>query len=945
MAALRAWVGSPDVVERYRMAHEDGADWAVRYLPWRDAVKDIVAAIDAELDEIHPLIAADRAAARRVLRAITVLRGLIRDPVYAYLRTSVLVLDGLIALDADFDAAEMALDVLAAIPRLPDLPAANEAETRCLVVAALWSDARVADVHRELPALQAAAKRAGFRGVAAFAARIAAEVKMREGNVDAAIEAFTEALRLRRDLTAEEVAEAAQRVAPVEAYLAGLGRAAGRAGRFALAEATLTELVERRSAAGTPNLVDALRQLGITYHYAGDNARAESTFRRAADVAERFGRAEEAASLRTQAGVMAMAASEGRSGPDRALPFAGEIEDDRSAVDATNAVIGLLVSGQDRQAADLGERVLGWALDHSDADIELSLRNSLGAAYGRLGRLEDARRHLIAGIRLADKARRYRASIDLRRNLAEAYFVAERVSEGMMAMRAAVNLAPLVWHAAGSSQHRQDVLAGLADVLDRFAFLLVLSGDHESFVAVTELARSRNAAEWIAAEQILGGASDPHGAAAAMRALRAADVELEMSTLDGRAGEGKMAGLFARREQAAGVVDGLLPGAVSLRGASENYEQRTRVAIAAFVTAERVVIALFATATHVCWALVTAAGYQGGFVPWSRDERVANMTAVMASDWVDDDDPDAGVRAVAATTGLIAARLPDLVEALRAARPGNVTVIPHEELVFLPFWSLADLVPGVRSLSLAPSLDVLDLCTNRVRDPDGPTLIVPDSTGELTFAACEAATVSAVRPGAHVPGGVADLFAAAATSSVLHVCGHGLFDAANPYRSGFLAVPGDEGPGRYWSPASGVADEPGPGAVRVVTVAECLGRLDLSRCALTVLSACESGVPRVHAAGEMTGLPNALLVAGSRTVIASMWPTVDEASAALIGYFYECWDGGSPAAALAQARRRLRTATAEELRARLGPDADLPAGEHPFAEALYSDAFLAFGAP
>src|SRR5262249_52019524 len=115
-----------------------------------------------------------------------------------------------------------------------------------------------------------------------------------------------------------------------------------------------------------------------------------------------------------------------------------------------------------------------------------------------------------------------------------------------------------------------------------------------------------------------------------------------------------------------------------------------------------------------------------------------------------------------------------------------------------------------------------------------------------------------------------------------------------------------------------------------------------------VLSTCESGLARPHGGGEMTGLPSALLVAGAKSVIASLWPVHDKATALLMHYFYDRWAGGmgketSPLRALAEARQELQSADREEIRSVLGTTANIPQGALPFAHPIYTDAFQCFG--
>jgi CHAT domain/Tetratricopeptide repeat len=72
---------------------------------------------------------------------------------------------------------------------------------------------------------------------------------------------------------------------------------------------------------------------------------------------------------------------------------------------------------------------------------------------------------------------------------------------------------------------------------------------------------------------------------------------------------------------------------------------------------------------------------------------------------------------------------------------------------------------------------------------------------------------------------------------------------------------------------------------------------------LVVLSACQSGLPTVRSGDEVLGLVAALLALGSRTVIASVLPVDDQATAPLILAFHTRLAGGdAPASALAYAQ-------------------------------------------
>ena len=76
---------------------------------------------------------------------------------------------------------------------------------------------------------------------------------------------------------------------------------------------------------------------------------------------------------------------------------------------------------------------------------------------------------------------------------------------------------------------------------------------------------------------------------------------------------------------------------------------------------------------------------------------------------------------------------------------------------------------------------------------------------------------------------------------------------------------------------------------------------------LVVLSACDTSLGG-HVPGEgMVALPQAFLMAGARSIIASLWPVDDEATTAFMGILYGNLMGGMPPArALYETRRELR---------------------------------------
>ncbi len=98
--------------------------------------------------------------------------------------------------------------------------------------------------------------------------------------------------------------------------------------------------------------------------------------------------------------------------------------------------------------------------------------------------------------------------------------------------------------------------------------------------------------------------------------------------------------------------------------------------------------------------------------------------------------------------------------------------------------------------------------------------------------------------------------------------------------------------------------------------------LDLSRCRMIALGACESGVPgQKQTPDEFEGLPTSLLQAGAPGVLATLWPVFNHSSAALLRHFFRdhVLADQTPAVALRHAQSQLRHGAREATN-----DMDLP---------------------
>jgi tetratricopeptide (TPR) repeat protein len=249
----------------------------------------------------------------------------------------------------------------------------------------------------------------------------------------------------------------------------------------------------------------------------------------------------------------------------------------------------------------------------------------------------------------------------------------------------------------------------------------------------------------------------------------------------------------------------------------------------------------------------------------------------------------------------------------------------------------------------APSLRLLAHASRGAPLSSQPSLgQAVNPTGDLPFSAVEAERVAAhLQPGAcqarvgeaATPAAVLQLFA---TQEVVHFGGHGSFDFQQPLRS------------RLHCAADPRA------STHLLTARQLLELERPMQCRLALLSACESG--RVEAADlldDALGLPGALMTAGCRGAVATLWRVGDLAACLQVDEAMRLWrtQGLSLPAAFARAARWLREARGSALADRLGgwPLAETPAlsaarallraDARPFADERHWAAFCVHGLP
>lgn len=94
-------------------------------------------------------------------------------------------------------------------------------------------------------------------------------------------------------------------------------------------------------------------------------------------------------------------------------------------------------------------------------------------------------------------------------------------------------------------------------------------------------------------------------------------------------------------------------------------------------------------------------------------------------------------------------------------------------------------------------------------------------------------------------------------------------------------------------------------------------QMNLQGTELVVLSACETGLGKMEAGEGVFGLRRAFQIAGSETVLMSLWEVPDEETTELMTLFYRNWlAGNDKPTALREAQLEMR----REVKARYGED-------------------------
>jgi len=863
------------------------------------------------------------------------------------------------------------------------LPALRENEVHDLLAVAMHDFAEALRHHRQfdralaafdellaIPELSPELRASGQRRRALTLASL--------GRAEQALDAMRKAVDARRALPGETGNLAASR-SELASYLFDYGQIAVKFNRFDDAIQALTESAELRKSIGeTFYEAYSLSEVGLAYLKMGESDRGIGYLKEAIQIAgpkpllqEPVDHWKDVLQFLTASPATSTAAEPEHDDE----PAARKIENSATAYRENARALRFVSDAQYTKARTLARRVIEYAQMDRDRDLELGARSIIGGTFFKEQSWAEAIREFQEAVKVADGSGDYRASAMMRQNIASAYSNQGKTQAAIYVLVAGMAFLEQSLKAAQNADTRRQLIAGSLGLYEVYALLATHNEAWKQLADITEHVRARNLYRWLAGQQTLETAhlAEPAKRAAAeqLLELRRVEVELEVGSLTRRISSTELRNLEDRRHQTTLRITELLAGA-KLSGQwadgmfGEAVSQRVLHEIA---EPDVLIIALFGVGDGVCTAfLQPPAGdgllvrASGALIPWKRADRLAAIIGFSGAG-----DPATARGTVALTSReLIPAQpvenefevrmkqirqnfMPLLIDKVREIRPKKVVIVPHRETGLIAYWDLVESCDSIESLSFSPSISALQLCLIRDRQHQGATVIVRDQTGTLPQAGPEVENVRQVRRKngkVQFASSETEIMRLAQDASLVHIAAHGVFNPKNPYDSGFLLRGRIEGLS---------ARQPGEAVTRrmaehgqMLTAADCMSALQLQVCRLVVLSTCESGIADDHAGGELTGLPNCMLVAGAKSVIASLWPVHDTAAALLMRYFYQIWEGGagsepSPAAALKRARERLRAATVDEAKAVLGEDAQMPSQKYPFDHPVHSDAFHCFG--
>ncbi|WP_128437082.1 CHAT domain-containing protein [Streptomyces cyaneus] len=782
---------------------------------------------------------------------------------------------------------------------------------------------------QDCPAVVASAERLGSANDLCMLLFDEATLAARSGDTVRALDQVRAACRVRARITSDRAGEILHTPARFAIQHALFAR---QAGQF---EEALTALEDARSLALAADdrltAAFALSEAGITWEMLGDVRRANYFLNDAAAEADRAGHRNWAGHWRHDLTGLEADGEEGASAWQRA------------------SAIMLRAPERAAEAVPLFRKAIADARRVHQTDLEADARNALGAALAQCKQPEQAEMALRAAIATARRSDDALREVRSRTNLARHLLYQTWVDEARHEIDQSIELGERLRDGATTVELSQNVAITLSRAYDTAIFMAAVlhqAGDDTSegpgrtgmrprpdaLLELGQRARAATTTEALRVGRIVEEHADPE-LVSAMLDLRAAEAAVQLAA----AHRESLTESVAERDRTAQRLE-RAADARKLTLAVSSAPVPTDELAAALAPQEVLVDLLTVPEGVVVTCLADTGQASARLIAWDESTRRRFLRRLQRA-YRESLDPHPDE--VDETRFLVREALRDLdtvllgpvaetVESVCSRPPRRVLISPENELFHLPYWRLATRWEN-SAVSVLPTPGALPLLRARQRDGRRPWISVGDPSGTLPHAAGD---VSAGLGYQDCAPEIGRLLATLPEAGRVHFACHGHFDAENSYLSGLevLPSPSPDPLGARRTTASGSG---------LFTAAQITGRLHMPHCTLVVLSACTSGLSRLHAASEFTSLPGAFLVAGARNVVASLWPASDSAAALLMRAFYFAYEG-SPSAALAAARERLATMSRAEAASLLDTD-DLPPFDPPFADSMYIDCFQHYG--
>ncbi|GAB3062483.1 hypothetical protein GCM10027053_26180 [Intrasporangium mesophilum] len=250
---------------------------------------------------------------------------------------------------------------------------------------------------------------------------------------------------------------------------------------------------------------------------------------------------------------------------------------------------------------------------------------------------------------------------------------------------------------------------------------------------------------------------------------------------------------------------------------------------------------------------------------------------------------------------------------LAERRTKRLLVVPHRGLHLLPVSAWYDRQQRRRryvgdqfEVSHAPSLTLLKVCAERLDDRSRleltsiSPLVLLDPTCNLPIARMDALAVRPPPAPSRILSGTGatldKMLESSGSADPLHFAGHGKYLPDDPLGSRLELADGNLTIGELFDEHTSIVSG-----------------------ARIVLPACETSMTDyADPADEHLGIASGFLFGGGACVLSTQWAVDELAAAMLVARYYEALEDKSPAAALAEAQRKLRTASRRDLRRLMG---------------------------